>query len=192
MATLQNSDHSHERHPDTMFHSRTLLASGVIGLWLTLTVSAAEPVDYLRDIKPILKERCFACHGALKQQAKLRLDTGASLRQGGTSGPAVVVGKPASSSLIERITSTDASIRMPAEGKPLTAEQITLIKAWIEQGATSPDNEQPEQDPREHWAFKKPVRSAVPEISNFKFQISNLRSKTGSMRSCWRSSTSTA
>ncbi len=175
MATLQNSDHSHERRSDTMFHSRTLLASGVMGSWLALTASAAEPVDYLRDIKPILKERCFACHGALKQQAKLRLDTGASIRQGGDGGPAVVATKPANSPLIERITSTDASTRMPAEGRPLTAEQITLIKNWIEQGARSPDNELPEPDPREHWAFKKPVRAAVPDISNLKFQISNLK-----------------
>ncbi len=159
-----------------MFHSRTLLASGVIGSWLALTATAAEPVDYLREIKPILKERCFACHGALKQQSKLRLDTGASIRQGGDSGPAVVGGKQASNPLIERITSNDASIRMPSEGKPLTAEQIALIKTWIEQGALSPDNEQPEQDPREHWAFKKPVRPAVPEISNSKSQISNLNS----------------
>ena len=176
MATLQNSDHSHERRSDTMFHSRSLLASSVMGLWLAFTASAAEPVDYLREIKPILKERCFACHGALKQQAKLRLDSGTSIRQGGDNGPAVVASNPANSPLIERITSTDASNRMPAEGKPLTAEQIALIKAWIEQGAVSPDNEQPEPDPREHWAFKKPVRPAVPEISNSKSQISNFKS----------------
>ena len=82
MATLQNSDHSHERHPDTMFHSRILLVGIVMGSWFTLTARAAEPVDYLREIKPILKVRCFACHGALKQESKLRLDTGAGIRQG--------------------------------------------------------------------------------------------------------------
>ncbi len=153
-----------------------------VGLTLLLTLAVASTafaqapvVDYSRDIKPILKERCFACHGALKQKAGLRLDTAASMRRGGDGGPAVVAGKVAGSLLVERITSQDDSQRMPAEGKPLTAEQITLIKAWIEQGAASPENEQPEQDPREHWAFKKPVRPAVPEISNFKSQISNLK-----------------
>ncbi|MFM9960572.1 MAG: DUF1553 domain-containing protein [Planctomycetaceae bacterium] len=156
-----------------MLQTRTLLAGVVMGLWFALTARAAEPVDYLREIKPILKERCFACHGALKQQAKLRLDTGASLRQGGDAGPAVVASQPANSPLIERLTSNDASIRMPAEGKPLTAEQIVLIKTWIEQGAASPENEQPEQDPREHWAFKKPVRPAVPQIENQKSKIEN-------------------
>ena len=136
-------------------------------------LAQAPVVDYSRDIKPILKERCFACHGALKQKAGLRLDSAAMMRRGGDGGPAVVAGKVAGSLLVERITSKDDALRMPAEGKPLTAEQIALIKAWIEQGATSPENEQPEQDPREHWAFKKPVRPAKPEISNLKSQISN-------------------
>ena len=151
-----------------------------VGLTLLLTLAVASSalaqapvVDYSRDIKPILKERCFACHGALKQKAGLRLDTGAMLRRGGDGGPAVVAGKVAGSLLVERITSQDDAQRMPAEGKPLTAEQIARIKTCIEQGASSPENEQPEQDPREHWAFKKPVRPAMPEISNLKSEISN-------------------
>ncbi len=160
-----------------MFHARTLLAGVVIGSWLALAAQAAEPVDYLREIKPILRERCYACHGALKQQSGLRLDTGAKIRQGGDNGPAIVAGKLANSPLIERITSADTTIRMPAEGKPLTAEQIALIKTWIEQGAASPDNELPEQAPREHWAFKKPLRSPVPSVSNLKSQILNLKSE---------------
>ena len=150
----------------------------ILGFTLAFASAAfaqAPVVDYSREIKPILKERCFACHGALKQTAGLRLDTGAMLRRGGDGGPAVVSGKTSASLLVERITSQDDAQRMPAEGKPLTAEQIALIKAWIEQGATSPENEQPEPDPREHWAFKKPVRPAVPEISDFKSQISNLK-----------------
>ena len=150
----------------------------VLTLGITLAAASAafaQPsvVDYSRDIKPIFKERCFACHGALKQKVGLRLDTGAMIRRGGDGGPAVVAGKVAGSLLVERITSQDDAQRMPAEGKPLTAEQITQIKAWIEQGATSPENEQPEQDPREHWAFKKPVRLAVPQIKNQKTKIEN-------------------
>jgi mono/diheme cytochrome c family protein len=136
-------------------------------------LSAAEPVDYLRDIKPVLKERCFACHGALKQQAGLRLDTGEHIRRGGDSGPAAVAGQSGTSPLIARITSPDPTNRMPSEGKPLTAEQIALIKAWIEQGATSPLNEQPEADPREHWAFKKPERPRAPQIKNQPSKIEN-------------------
>ena len=151
-----------------------------VGLILLLTLAVASSavaqapvVDYARDIKPILKERCFACHGALKQKAGLRLDNGAMMRRGGDGGPAVVAGKLADSLLVERITSKDNALRMPAEGKPLTTEQIALIKTWIEQGATSPENEQPEQDPREHWAFKKPVRPAAPEVRSSISEVRN-------------------
>ena len=152
---------------------KVVLAFGIT-LAIALPASAQAPVvDYLRDIKPILKERCFACHGALKQTAGLRLDTGAMLRRGGEGGPAVVAGKVAESLLVERITSQDDSLRMPAEGKPLTAEQRALFKAWVEQGAMSPENEQPEPDPREHWAFKKPSRPVGPEIRNSKSEVRN-------------------
>src|SRR4051812_28276927 len=112
-----------------------------------------ETVEYLRDVKPILKERCFACHGALKQQAGLRLDTANSVRRGGENGQVIIAGKPAESRLMERVSAVDLTVRMPPEGKPLTAEQIAILMAWIEQGGVSPEQESPEADPREHWAF---------------------------------------
>src|SRR5947209_15072992 len=68
---------------------------------------AADPVDYTRDVKPILKERCYACHGALKQKSKLRLDTAALVVTGGTSGPAVKPGDTAGSLLLERVADPD-------------------------------------------------------------------------------------
>lgn len=104
----------------------------------TQVLSAAEPVDYARQIKPILKERCYSCHGALKQNGKLRLDTVALLKKGGKNGNA------ANHLLIERVTDADESSRMPPEGKPLTAEQIALLRAWMAQGATGPAEEKPE------------------------------------------------
>ena len=145
----------------------------VSALALSLIVAAPEPsrgssadVDYSRDVKPVLKNRCFACHGALKQESGLRLDTGASIRAGGEGGAAVVPGAVPDSPLIDRITSHDESDRMPPEGEPLTAQQIDRIKAWILQGAPAPDNEQPEEDPRAHWAFTKPVRPTPPLVRN--------------------------
>src|SRR4051812_10583277 len=84
-------------------------------------------VDYLRDVKPLLKQHCYSCHGAMKQASKLRLDTGGSIRKGGETGPAVIIGKgkPLSESpIVRRITSTDPAVRMPHEGKPLTQQQI--------------------------------------------------------------------
>ncbi len=139
----------------------------VVGLLaLPVSLRAAEPVDYVRDIKPLLKSRCYACHGALKQNAKLRLDTAAALRKGGKHGPALQPGDAARSLLLERITATEETERMPPQGTPLTAQQIALLKTWIEQGAKAPANEKPEEDPRTHWAFQKPQRPPVPQVKN--------------------------
>ena len=139
-------------------------------VWLACgTGPAAEPVDYLRDIKPILRERCYACHGALKQKAKLRLDTAELATAGGTSGAAIKPGKAAESLLLERVSDPEEGTRMPPEGKPLTPAQLALLKAWIEQGAKAPKDEQPEADPAKHWAFQ-PVRR--PIIPTLKIQIS--------------------
>ncbi|MBX3399976.1 MAG: DUF1553 domain-containing protein [Gemmataceae bacterium] len=116
----------------------------------------AQTVDYARDVKPILKERCFACHGTLKQESELRLDTAAAM----VKGQVVAKGKPKESELVSRISASDGS-RMPPEGKPLTKEQIATISKWIEQGAMAPTDEKPEEDPKRHWAFVRPVRPAV-------------------------------
>src|SRR5689334_21780945 len=107
-------------------------------------VIAAEPVDYLRDIKPILRERCFACHGALKQKAKLRLDAATLAVEGGCSGAAIKPRDAAASLLLERVSDSNVESRMPPEGKPLTPAQIALLKAWIEEGAKAPADEKPE------------------------------------------------
>jgi mono/diheme cytochrome c family protein len=133
---------------------------------LATTVGAAEPVDYLTQIKPILRERCFACHGALKQEAQLRLDTASLAKQGGESGAAITPGETATSLLLKRVTAADESERMPPaqEGEPLTESQVSLLKRWIAEGAKGPPDEQPESDPAKHWAFQPIVRPAVPRI----------------------------
>ena len=64
----------------------------------------AQAVDYVRDVKPILAERCYSCHGAIRQKAGLRLDTAALIRRGGDSGPAIEPGQSDESLLIERVT----------------------------------------------------------------------------------------
>ena len=131
------------------------------------TTSAADDrIDYVAEVKPILESRCFACHGALKQESGLRLDTGESIRTGGDSGPAVIAANAQESYLIERISANDESHRMPPEGEPLTAEEIALITAWIEQGAESPANERPQADPRDHWAFQELERPEIPAVKN--------------------------
>jgi mono/diheme cytochrome c family protein len=123
----------------------------------------AEDVDYLRDVKPLLQEKCFACHGALKQESGLRIDTAASLRKGGDSGAVIVSGKPGESLLIDVLTG-DAGFRMPPEdeGAPLTDEQIGLIVRWIAAGASAPVDEKPQPDPRAWWSYRSIADPAVP------------------------------
>jgi hypothetical protein len=126
---------------------------------------AAGEVDYLHDVKPIFHERCFACHGALKQEGSLRLDTAASMKAGGYSGAAITPSDVAASLLIERIRATEEYERMPPEGKPLTAEQIATITAWVAAGAKAPVDELPQADPNRHWAFQPPVKAALSKMA---------------------------
>jgi mono/diheme cytochrome c family protein len=123
-------------------------------------------VDYLRDVKPIFAERCFACHGALSQESELRLDTAAQMLAGGDSGPAIDVDDPAASLLLERVSDPDESSRMPPEGEPLSVDEIELLRRWIAAGAAAPEDEQPEVDPRDHWSFRPIVRPEVPVVDD--------------------------
>jgi hypothetical protein len=122
-------------------------------------------VNYLRDIKPILARRCYACHGALKQKQGLRLDTADLIRKGGKSGPAIEVGKAEESLLIDRVTTSDGEGRMPPEGEPLTEAEVARLRSWIDAGATAPQ-EKPQADPAEHWAFRPPSRPEVPAVED--------------------------
>ena len=135
----------------------------VVGI-ATSSIANESKVDYSRDIKPILKARCYACHGALKQEADLRLDTGTLIRKGGSTRTAKTIEPANASLLIERITAKVESERMPPDGPPLSAAQIDLLRVWIAQGATSPNDELPEEDTRRHWSFQAPVRPAVPVL----------------------------
>lgn len=127
---------------------------------------AVEPADadiYIERVKPVLRRSCYACHGALKQEGGLRLDTAAAAIVGGDSGASILLGKSAESLLIERISDSDEATRMPQEGSPLSAEEIDAIRAWIDAGAEHPE-ETPPPDPLHHWSFVLPVRPTVPDI----------------------------
>ncbi len=130
-----------------------------------------ESADYLKQIKPVLLARCAACHGALKQEAGLRIDTAAAMIRGGDSGPAIHAGDVAASTIIERVSAAEESARMPPEGEPLTPAQIAALKSWIAAGAHAPADEQPERDPRDHWAFRQPVRPIVPQTADFAWSV---------------------
>ena len=138
-----------------------LTAPAAGGLW------AAE-VDYLRDVKPLLQERCYACHGTLKQKNKLRLDTVVAMLKGGSDGPVIQRREPSRSLLIKRVTATDLDERMPPEneGEPFTAAQVKLLSDWIAAGAPAPADEKAEADPKDHWAFRECARPPVPVAAN--------------------------
>ncbi|HJN10222.1 MAG TPA: DUF1553 domain-containing protein [Pirellulaceae bacterium] len=131
--------------------------------------SAEDRIDYIKQIKPILSAKCYSCHGAFKREAELRLETRALMLQGGDSGEVIVAGEADASLLIERITAEeDERMPPPEEGGTLKAEEIALIRAWINQGAETPMEETP-GDPREHWAYRKPVRANVPQVKNVRW-----------------------
>ncbi|MDF1814785.1 MAG: DUF1553 domain-containing protein [Verrucomicrobiales bacterium] len=132
----------------------------VIGVCLFAPASSLEAVDYLKEIKPVLKERCFSCHGALKQKGKLRVDTGAEMLR----AKVIVPGSSEQSELFLRITSGDENERMPPEGHALTRVQKSLFRKWIDSGANHPDDEAGEDDPRSHWSFQRIEKPPVPQI----------------------------
>lgn len=122
-----------------------------------------QPVDFVRDVQPILEARCYKCHGAARHEGGLRLDVRSLAQRGGDSGPVLVPGDAAASALIERLRSSDPDLRMPAEGEPLEPAQIEAIVRWIDQGAQWPDAAAG-SDPAQHWAFQPCVQPQPPQV----------------------------
>jgi hypothetical protein len=125
----------------------------VLAAWLGALPARADQIGYNRDIRPILSDKCFACHGPDDEdrEAGLRLD----VRQDAVDAGALEPGDPDASLLIERIASDDADVVMPppSAGKPLRASEKQLLREWVAQGASY----------QRHWALE-PVRQAVVPI----------------------------
>jgi hypothetical protein len=123
----------------------------------------AEEPDYSRDIKPLLRTKCFACHGAVRQKAGLRLDAGQLLLQGSKRGEVVIPGKPNLSTLVAMVSAHDgvrADMPPEGEGEALTPKEIALVRAWIAAGAKAPKEPVP-PDPKLHWAYQPPRKVAI-------------------------------
>jgi mono/diheme cytochrome c family protein len=135
-----------------------------------LPTAAERKVDFVRDIQPLFAGRCHQCHGSKKQESSLRLDIKTDALKGGEHGPAIVPGKSADSLIVQLLAGTHPDLaRMPKKGDKLTSEQIGLVRAWIDQGASWPESATADaKDARQHWAFKAPVRPVVPEAKNLK------------------------
>src|SRR5437763_2926749 len=148
----------HDSRQQTRF--RTLLRS-VANLVILLVVGAvpvraAEKLQYNRDIRPILAENCFPCHGpdSAARKAELRLD----LRDQAIKAAAITPGSPDESGLVERVFATEPGLIMPPRKarKTLTASQKETLKRWVAEGA--------EYQP--HWSFIAPKRPALPAVKN--------------------------
>ena len=126
-----------------------------------LSLKAAEPpvpaqIEFNRDVRPILSDNCFYCHGndPKHREADLRLD----IRQEAITAKAFVPGKATDSELVSRILTADEDDLMPPPDshKKLTQRQKDILKKWIEQGAKY----------QQHWAYEKPVKAVIPAGKN--------------------------
>lgn len=137
------------------FASLALLALAYFTFRVALPHWFPPPVQFNRDLRPILNKNCLRCHGGVRKQAGLSfLFREEALAPGKSGLRAIVPGKPEESELMRRISHHDPELRMPAMGDPLTTEQIELFKRWIAEGA----------EWQEHWAYVKPQPQRVPEV----------------------------
>ncbi len=136
-----------------------------------LPPSAARKVDFAADIFPLLNKSCFQCHGEKKQESGLRLDSRETLLKGGDHGAVVVPGKSAESLLVHLTAGLHPDIaQMPKKGDKLTAEQVGLLRAWIDQGADWPaQSTATGKDAKQLWAYTAPVRPPSPPVKNAKW-----------------------
>src|SRR5262245_30832756 len=140
----------------------------------TLPPPATRAVDFVRDIQPVLAKNCYRCHGEQRAEADLRWDVKASAFKGSDHGTVLMPGKSAESRMIHLVAGIDPRNVMPRKGDRLSAEQVGLLRAWIDQGAIWPDAVPGGKDTkRDHWAFKAPVRPAVPRLARLAARISN-------------------
>ncbi len=138
-----------------MLHFRSILSIFLAAAVSAAGQSSADEIDFNRDIRPILSESCFFCHGqdGNKRQADLRLD----VRQIAVDAGAIVPGDTSASELVERINSDDPDVLMPPPDshRRVTPEQKQLLERWIQEGAKYSG----------HWAFEAPQRPAVPNVN---------------------------
>jgi mono/diheme cytochrome c family protein len=131
-----------------------------------LPPSAATPVDFLTDVQPILKAHCLECHGTGNEEGGLNLGVRSRVLEGGSHGPVFVDGESARSRLIHLVSGVREGSVMPPEGDRLTAEEVGVLRRWIDDGADWPagaDIADPRLErAREHWAFQPLLPVEVP------------------------------
>lgn len=141
-----------------------VLVATVPAIAAELPPPAQRKVDFDNDIRPLLVKHCHSCHGPEKQKGGLRLDRKTDALKGGDDGAVITAGKSAESDLILRVAGADEDRVMPPKGQRLSAEQVGLLRAWIDRGADWPGGAE-SNDPRDWWSWKPLVRPVVPTVS---------------------------
>jgi len=126
-----------------------------------IPLATKRAIDYDGHVRPILAKHCLSCHGGSKPASGMRIDVRSSLLAGGDLGEAAIrPGKGADSVLIHRVRSDDPDVRMPPKGARLSADEVAVLRAWIDQGALMPATKaKPSSD---HWSFRRLVRPTPP------------------------------
>jgi len=134
---------------------------------------AAATVSFAKDVEPLLRKKCHACHGQQLQMNGLRLDDREAALKGGYSGAVILPGQSSSSKLIRMVAGLERGKVMPPAGDKLTSEEIGILRAWIDRGAEWP---RPASAPAAaarpaaarsgHWSFSPPVRPPLPAVRN--------------------------
>ena len=159
--------------PGLAIATLTAIPVGWVSLQAQKPVSQVQaPVDFARDIQPILQNTCYECHGPKKTKAHLRLDSRAGITKGGETGTIIVPGNSEKSLIVRRLLGLDGDDRMPKDGDPVPAAQIALIRSWIDQGAVWQDTgeaavvstSQAGHEEQTHWAYRRPSRPALPDV----------------------------
>lgn len=135
--------------------------------------AVTKDIDFVRDIQPLLRARCYACHSHDLDEAELRLDVKERAFAGGQTGPVILPGRSAESLLVQLVAGVDAAgRRMPPEdeGAPLSEDQVALLRAWIDQGAKWPADADVVVDIKKlgasHWAYQPVVRTEPPQVDS--------------------------
>ena len=138
------------------------VASGADADLSKLPPPVTRKVDFVKDVRPIFAASCYACHGPNKQRGELRLDAKEVALAGGDSGNAIMPGDSAASPLIHYVAGLDPKKVMPAEGERLTAEQVGILRAWIDAGAEWPDSASVKLVDKFDWWSLRPIQKVEP------------------------------
>ncbi len=133
-----------------------------------LPAAAERPIDFVVDVQPIFQAKCYSCHNGDEQEGGFRLDIGARALAGGDSGRAILPGKGGESQLVLRAAGVGEEDRMPPEdeGTPLTDGEVSILLAWIDQGASWPKSADADQLSANHWAFQAISEPPLPDVKD--------------------------